>query len=281
MKKINNKGYMLVEVIVSSVVAFVMVYFLMDITIKMVNKNNDYYLESVLLADKSLITKEIMDDINSKTLTNVYVDESGNSVKFTFEDTSKELIVYKDNKLIKYGDYEKKLTNELNIGNISISLKEDILKISIPGYTNYSKEDYGISIAIPYDASKGVIPPNIETKIVDACGASSPELTDNLIPVMYDESTNNWVVADTTDSTSNYAWYDYCNKKWANAVLLTESKRNSLTKNVDGSYAAGETIGDSYSEGVLAFYVWIPRYRYKVWNKDKIVGTTIYNDYTP
>ena len=28
---------------------------------------------------------------------------------------------------------------------------------------------------------------------------------------------------------------------------------------------------------ILAYYVWIPRYKYKVWNKDKVVGTQSYN----
>ena len=42
--KLNNKGYMLVEIIVASVIALVMAYFLIDITIRLVNKNNDYYL---------------------------------------------------------------------------------------------------------------------------------------------------------------------------------------------------------------------------------------------
>jgi len=64
---------------------------------------------------------------------------------------------------------------------------------------------------------------------------------------------------------------------WANAVLLTESKRNSLTKDSLGNYTPGQTIGDSESSGVLAFYVWIPRYKYKVWNIDKIIGTDSYD----
>ena len=98
----NNKGYMLVEIIIASVIAFVMAYFLIDITIKLVNNNNDYYVESILLADKNIITKEIMDDINSKKLVNVElldeIEENGykyySRVILSFDDgTNKDLIV--------------------------------------------------------------------------------------------------------------------------------------------------------------------------------------------
>ena len=83
--KLNNKGYMLVEIIVASVIALVMAYFLIDITIRLVNKNNDYYVESVLLTDKNLVTKEIMEDINDNSnndilLTSINVTNSGDNI---------------------------------------------------------------------------------------------------------------------------------------------------------------------------------------------------------
>ena len=64
MKKLNNKGYMLVEVIISSAIALVMAYFLVEITVKLVNKNNDYYEQSVFVSDKNILTKSIMDVMN-------------------------------------------------------------------------------------------------------------------------------------------------------------------------------------------------------------------------
>ena len=37
-------------------------------------------------------------------------------------------------------------------------------------------------------------------------------------------------------------------------------------------------VGTEITESdILAFYVWIPRYKYKVWNKNKVVGTDSYN----
>ena len=100
---------------------------------------------------------------------------------------------------------------------------------------------------------------------IDNSGANYPDLIDGLIPVVYNETTKKWVKADTESSTSTYGWYDYANKKWANAVLVTDTNRSTYQ-----NATAGTEINDLE---ILAFYVWIPRYKYKVWNKDKVVGT--------
>ena len=104
---------------------------------------------------------------------------------------------------------------------------------------------------------------------IDNSGANFPNLIDGLIPVVYNETTAKWVKADTESSTTEYGWYDYTQKKWANAILVTEANRTTY-KNA----TAGTEITDS---DILAFYVWIPRYKYKVWNKSKIIGTDSYN----
>ena len=96
---------------------------------------------------------------------------------------------------------------------------------------------------------------------------NSPDLVQGLIPVVYDESSSTWVKADSTNT--NNSWYDYNNKLWANAVLVTSTNRNTYQ-----NASAGTTITES---DILAYYVWIPRYKYKVWNINKVVGTDSYN----
>ena len=60
----------------------------------------------------------------------------------------------------------------------------------------------------------------------------------------------------TTISKSNSNWYNYDKKKWANVVLTTSSSRIKYLN----------TTGVSVSEtDVLAYLVWIPRYKYKIW----------------
>ena len=104
---------------------------------------------------------------------------------------------------------------------------------------------------------------------IDNSGANYPDLVEGLIPVVYNTTTSKWVKADTESSTSTYGWYDYTQKKWANAVLVTEANRATYK-----TAAVGTNITES---DILAYYVWIPRYKYKVWNKDKVVGTQSYN----
>ncbi|MCI7241720.1 MAG: hypothetical protein MR550_04170, partial [Bacilli bacterium] len=91
---------------------------------------------------------------------------------------------------------------------------------------------------------------------------NSPDIVDGLIPVVYDESSSTWVKADSTNN--NNSWYDYDNKLWANAVLVSETNRNT--------YLTDETGAEISMDDILAYYVWIPRYKYKVWNISKQAG---------
>ena len=83
-----------------------------------------------------------------------------------------------------------------------------------------------------------------------------------MIPITYDG--NNWVKADQYGAYNN--WYDYGNQKWANAVMVTSSKRETYM-NAD--------IGTVVPEAdILAYYVWIPRYKYKLFNATYTSGTS-------
>lgn len=100
----------------------------------------------------------------------------------------------------------------------------------------------------------------------DGTGAASPELFAGLIPVTYDSS-NNIVVADTSSE-----WYNYDAHKWANAILIDQSNADIKNKylNADGTYKAGETVAIS---DVLQMYVWVPRYKYKLFNVEGVETT--------
>ena len=88
------------------------------------------------------------------------------------------------------------------------------------------------------------------TTSIDNSGANAPAYTEGLIPVMYDETTNKWVKADTTSSTSEYAWYDYNNKKWANAVLV---KNNVSVKEEDKNVNVNIPMSTSYTGNFASF----------------------------
>ena len=96
----------------------------------------------------------------------------------------------------------------------------------------------------------------------DPTGANRPVLVEGMIPITYDGS--KWVKADEYGAYDN--WYDYGNQKWANAVMVTSSKRDTYM-NAD----VGTTIPEN---DILAYYVWIPRYKYKLFNASYASGTS-------
>ena len=59
MLKLNRKGYLTIEIILASAIAFVIAFFLIDITMKLVDKTDNYYVDTVFMTDKALITKNI------------------------------------------------------------------------------------------------------------------------------------------------------------------------------------------------------------------------------
>ena len=72
-------------------------------------------------------------------------------------------------------------------------------------------------------------------KTLDNSGANYPTLKKDMIPIYYNEDTNNWHIADKTNSNSQNRWYDYNEQKWANAIILKDSDKKiyDLTRNND------------------------------------------------
>lgn len=84
---------------------------------------------------------------------------------------------------------------------------------------------------------------------------ADPTVGGDLIPVVL-----------SNDGTVTYAdlyedWYDYSNKRWANAVILKDG--------ANFKYDEGDVIKE---EDIESYFVWIPRYKYKLWNANQIDG---------
>ena len=88
------------------------------------------------------------------------------------------------------------------------------------------------------------------------------ELYQGLIPVTYNSS-GDVVVADI-----NTKWYDYSNHEWANAVLVNCANSTIKSKYFnDDMSLKSSAIGSTISmDEILQMYVYIPRYRYKLFN---------------
>ena len=61
------------------------------------------------------------------------------------------------------------------------------------------------------------------------------------------------------DNTNNN-WYDYENKMWANTVMVKTEKRDK--------YMNAKVGTEIKEDDVLAYYVWIPRYKYQLFNAE-------------
>lgn len=143
--KINNKGYLLVEIVIAAVIAFAIAYFLFDLTVNLGNKEEDYYINTLLETDKLIMTKDIMNDISSYNLVSVTtgnIDEGKKYyVDFELEDATnntdntekKRLSVDTVNYIYEYGKYnsdtnefddidyiKKEFSDELNVSGIEV-----------------------------------------------------------------------------------------------------------------------------------------------------------------
>ena len=104
----------------------------------------------------------------------------------------------------------------------------------------------------------------------DTSGANAPVLAEGMIPVVYDEGLGYWIKADI-----NAGWYNYTDKIWANAVMV----KTDATEGVECSksrsyYMNAPAYTPVKEEDILAYYVWIPRYRYKLFNATYASGTS-------
>ena len=80
--------------------------------------------------------------------------------------------------------------------------------------------------------------------------ASKPDIKDGMIPVVI---SSNGITS--TISEDDASWYNYNNKEWANMVLVSDSSRSTY-QNTSGVVVSEDDI--------LAYYVWIPRYKYRI-----------------
>ena len=88
----------------------------------------------------------------------------------------------------------------------------------------------------------------------------TPRVGSGMIPIVYKDG--NWVKADS--SNKNFAWFNYGNQQWANVATVTEDVRQTLLD------APVDTIVPM--DKINTMFVWIPRFKYKLFNVDGTVS---------
>ena len=78
---------------------------------------------------------------------------------------------------------------------------------------------------------------------------ADPILDEGMIPVYYDGENVKIAALDSE-------WYNYTEKKWANAVLVKSDKRETYMK------SSKDTVINK--NDILGYFVWIPKYKYRI-----------------
>ena len=161
--KLNKKGYMLVEIVIAFGIAMAIAYYLMNLTYKFKNTNEDIYQSTIYLKDKISITKNIMNDLEKGKII-AYNIPKNNTLDLTIElnnetpPQQRRLEIDSNNKII-YGKwdgedyikndvsyYEKSLDESLIVGTPEITTEGDYFSISIPVESIYGENNYDIKL---------------------------------------------------------------------------------------------------------------------------------------
>ena len=231
MKRLNNKGYMLVEIILAFVLAMTIMYFITELTINVKNKNDDLMVETIVKADQTIITNKFMD----------YILKEGENF------SCDKVFVNTENKIVKYGDDIITIVDDsATLSGASCNALRGKVSINIPiNVEQMPDKKFDVNINYRYDSS---------------CAKVAVDLDDGMIPVVIDPDGT----VTTIDENDN-GWYNYCEHSWANIVLVKES----ATEGVDGSksreFYKNNPGVEVLESDILAYYVWIPRYSYMIW----------------
>ncbi len=166
MKKLNRRGYMTIEIIIASVIAFSIAFFLMEITIKLVDINDNEYISTNFMTDKALIMKNIKENIQNDIdeYEKVYKIECNNNICSIIFDRSggpteaRRLIIDNQNDtiMVKYTEnsdngkvlYLKELSSGLSNISLSGNIVGNYVYFQIKGNNIFSNETYDINIVI-------------------------------------------------------------------------------------------------------------------------------------
>ncbi len=206
----REKGFTLIELLAVIVILAIIMAIVTPIILKSINtakkgafKNSVY---GIIKAAEYRYSLQIIKDDNIETMVFQYLDGVETSTPY-------------DNKLEYKGTLPQNGTVIINEkGAIALALHDGKYCIE----KDFTSDDLIIT-------EKNFEDCDLEIQLVDMGDKNSPKLLDGMTPIKWNGFTEITTTADDED------WYDYENKKWANA------------KTADGSY-----------------WVWIPRYAYRI-----------------
>ena len=151
---------MTVEIIIASVIAFSIAFFLMEITMKLVDVTDNEYADTNFMTDKALImtnvkkyVKEYLDELKSNDDQIMHFECQQNNCDFESNEGSEiHLGIDKNNTLIfkkeKANLYSKTLDNGIKVNSLTGGNKGNYIYFQIKCTNIFSNEDYNINIVI-------------------------------------------------------------------------------------------------------------------------------------
>lgn len=292
MKKLNNKGFVLLETIVVALFVVTIFTFTYTSIVPLLGKYDDltkeYDVETIY--ELYLVRDAMYKDSNFE---NIIHDTYGEIDSNNFNDNT--YFYNLENATFEGDDYRvyyvKEANKSDNINNllayyynngIDRNFKKYIQKISssksstefqnflfINHEGNYAYLGFSQNPEDPtnYKKPKKVIQEVFNHE--DKSGANPPILADGMIPIYYDTDELSWAKADETNLSSAYYWYDYLEQRWANVALVKEGTRSK--------YQLAEPGTLINSNDIIGMYVWIPCYEYYITGSYGLNGTSLTN----
>ena len=154
--------------------------------------------------------------------------------------------LYKDNNQIGTGNFSEVTDNKIVLkNNMALKTGESAdFAIALWIYDDGSNQNSMLNKSFVASITVSLLD---KIYFVDNSGANKPVLAEGMIPVVYDELQESWIVASTN------SWYDYDSQIWANAVTTS-----------DASYRTAEVGTEIPMSAINSMWVWIPRYKYKI-----------------
>ncbi len=235
--------------------------------------NSIYTLEQ---NEKETVTLRISFSIDAPDIPKEAVEITDLGTEFVFENKSENNgQAVEDRYSIKYKGFsgagyktriESGETFTQKIGNVEILYVK--MGDKILSDEEYTYEDGTITIP-SVSGNIEIYSTSYAPSFSDKSGANKPVLSENMIPVVYNEDLKIWEKQDLDKS------YDYSKQIWANAVTVTENSR--LT------YQNAKVGTEVKMEDILQMFVWIPRYSYTIKSEDgtHYYGKASYGNKTP
>ena len=131
-KKINNRGYVLVEIILASALAFGVAYYMLNLTFKLKDKNTDLLVKTLAATDQAIIQNKLV---------NILQTEDNNF-------TCAKLVYDSDNKKILYNGTVIDALNKYAVFKSAAVCNKgnDVISIHIPLSVEFTNEEYDIKL---------------------------------------------------------------------------------------------------------------------------------------